>query len=112
MKVRISAHKFHIETGPYENKNLTERLCPLHCEDIADECHYLIPCKSKEISSLRSKFITPFFQNWKGTNKIFNEDFCRAILSCQNDDITPQVGLLCLKIQEGFEQQALRHHHY
>ena len=38
-KIRISVHKFPIETRRYENKNPTERLCPLCCEDIGDECN-------------------------------------------------------------------------
>ena len=59
------------------------------CEDIGNECHYLITCKSKEISCLKNKFIAPLFYNWKGTNKISNKKICRTILSYQNDDITP-----------------------
>ena len=46
-KIRVSAHKFQIETGWYENKDPTERLCPLCCEVTGDECHYLITCKRK-----------------------------------------------------------------
>ena len=38
-KIRISAHKFPIKTGWYENKNPTERLCPLCGKDTGDECH-------------------------------------------------------------------------
>ena len=60
-KIRISAHKFPTETERYENKNPTERLCLLCCEDSGYGCYYLITCKSKEISSVRNKFITPFF---------------------------------------------------
>ena len=111
-KIRVSAHKFPIETGQCENKNSAERFCPLCCENIGDECLSLITCKSKEIFSVINKIITPFFHNWKGTNKISNEEFCRAILSCQNDDIASHVGLLCLKIQEVFKEQALQNHHY
>ena len=29
MKIRISAHKFPIETGCFENKNQTDRICLL-----------------------------------------------------------------------------------
>ena len=46
-KIRISAHKFPIETEWYENKNPSKRLCPLCCEKTDDECHYLITCKRK-----------------------------------------------------------------
>ena len=94
-KTRISAHKFPRETGWYENENVTEKWTtePFCCEDIGDECHYLITFKGKEI------------YNWKGTNKIINEQFCRATLSCQNGNITLQTGLLCLKLRKCFKSK-------
>ena len=49
----------------------------------------------------------PFYKNWKGLEKLPRENFCRAILSGQNDDLLYEVGLLCLKIQETFELEAL-----
>ena len=106
-KIRISAHKFPRKTGWYENKNVTQKWTtePLCCEDIGDECHYLITIKGKEIYSVRNKFITPFFHNWKGTNKFHNEQFCRATLSYQNGNITPQTGLLCLKLRKCFKSK-------
>ena len=80
-KIRINEHKLPIETGRYENKNMS-----------------LITSKTKEISSARKKLSPPFFNNWKSTNKISNEEFCRATLSFQNDDITPRVGLIYIYI--------------
>ena len=38
-EVRVSAHKFPIETRQYKKKNPTKRSLPLCCEDIGDECH-------------------------------------------------------------------------
>ena len=32
---------------------------------------------------------------------------CPAILACQNGDMLSETGLLCLKIQEAFEKEAL-----
>ena len=29
----------------------------------------------------------PFYENWKGLEKLSTEKFCRAILSGQNDDV-------------------------
>ena len=43
----------------------------------------------------------------KGLEKLSTENFCRAILSGQNDDMLYDVGLLCLRIQEIFELEAL-----
>ena len=49
----------------------------------------------------------PFYKNWKGLEKLSTENFCRVILSGQNDDMIYEVGLLCLRIQETFEPEAL-----
>ena len=49
----------------------------------------------------------PFYENWKGLEKLSTENFCRAILSGQNDDMLYAVGLLCLRTQETFELAAL-----
>ena len=48
-----------------------------------------------------------FYQNWKGIEKLSNEELCRAILPCQNEDLLVEIGMLCLKIQETFETVAL-----
>ena len=49
----------------------------------------------------------PFYKNWKDFEKLLTENFCRAILSGQSDDLLYEVGLLCLRIQENFESEAL-----
>ena len=38
-KLRISAHKFPIETGRFDYRMRTERICPLCCDGIGDEMH-------------------------------------------------------------------------
>ena len=103
---------FPIETGWYEKKNPKIHFAPCPVEILVMSATTLSPVKAKRMSSVRSKFITQFFHNWKGTNKISNEELCRAILSCQNDDITSQVGLFCLKRQKAFEEQAPWNYHY
>ena len=49
-KIRISAHNFPTETDHFENKNQTNRICPLCCEGIGNELHYLIECKNKAVT--------------------------------------------------------------
>ena len=53
------------------------------------------------------EFIKPFYKNWKDLEKLSTENVCKAILSAQNDDIFYQVGLLCLRMHETFELEAL-----
>ena len=48
-KLRISAHKLPIETGRYDQKTQTERICPLCCEGIGNVTHYIFECKNKEM---------------------------------------------------------------
>ena len=106
-KLRISAHNFPIEIGRFENKASAERICPLCCEGIGDVCHYLTQCNKEEIKKVRHELMMPFYQNWKGIEKLSKEELCRAILSCQNEDLLVEIGILCLKIQEAFEAVAL-----
>ena len=56
---------------------------------------------------VRNEFMEPFYKNWKGLEKMSTENFCRANLSGQNDDMLHEVGLLCLRIQETFELEGL-----
>ena len=39
--------------------------------------------------------------------KLTQIELTKAILACQNDDMLSETGLLCLKIQEAFEKEAL-----
>ena len=77
-----------------------ERICLLCCEGIGDVCHYLTQCNKEEIKKVRPKFMMLFYQNWKGIEKLSNEELCRPILPCQNEDLLVEIGILCLKIQE------------
>ena len=69
-KIRISAHKFPIEVGRFENKNQTDRICLLCCDGIGNELHYLIECKNKAITKSWSEILKPFYNRWKGIEKL------------------------------------------
>ena len=56
---------------------------------------------------VHNECVEPFYKNWKGLEKLWTENFCRAILSGQNDDMLHEVGLLYSRIQETFELEAL-----
>ena len=86
-KFRISAHKFPIETGRYENKAQCNRICPLYCEGIGNEIHYLHECNDSIIAERRKTLLKPFQTKWKGADQITSEELCKAILGCQNDDM-------------------------
>ena len=106
-KLRISAHKFPIETGRFDYRKGTERICPLCCDGIGDEMHYLTQCQNSIISRTRVKLLGPFHKKWNGILKLTQTELTNAILVCQNDDTLSETGRLCLKIQEAFEKEAL-----
>ena len=106
-KLRISAHKFPIETGRFDYRKRTERICPLCCDGIGDEMHYLTQCQNSIISRTRVELLEPFHKKWKGIHKLTQIELPNAILACQNDDMLSETGLLCLKIQEAFDKEAL-----
>ena len=106
-KLRISAHKFPIETGRFDYRMRTERICPLCCDGIGDEMHYLTQCQNSIISRTRVKLLGPFHKTLNGILKLTQAELTNAILVCQNDDTLSETGRLCLKIQEAFEKEAL-----
>ena len=106
-KSSISVHKFPIETGRFGNKKQTDRLCTLCREGIGNELHYLIECKNKINTKNRSEFLTPFYNRWKDIQKLSQKKFCKAILACKNDDMMTETGILCLKIQETYQNETL-----
>ena len=106
-KLRISTHKFPIETGCFDYRKQTERICPLCCDGIGDEMHYLTKCQNSIISRTRVELLEPFHKKWKDIHKLAQIELTKAILACQNDDMLSETGLLYLKIQEAFEKEAL-----
>ena len=73
-KLRISAHKFPVETGRYTNTEHDLRICPLCTCGVGDEMHYFTVCSHKNISKLRELFI----------NKLININKAYVHLSIEN----------------------------
>ena len=92
----------------FDQKAQMERICPLCCEGIGNETHYIFECKNNEMTKVRNECMEPFYKNWKGLEKLSTENFCRAIVRAQNDDLLYELGVRYLRIQETFELQALR----
>ena len=59
-KFRISAHKFAIETGRYENKVQWDRIYHLCCEGIGNEINYLNECYDSVLAETRKALLKPF----------------------------------------------------
>ena len=69
-KLRISAHKFPIETGRFDYRKRTERTCPLCCDCIGDGMHYLTHCQNSIISRTRFELLELFHKKWKSIHKL------------------------------------------
>ena len=80
-QLQISAHKLPVEMVRYDQKNQTERICPLCCEGIGNVTHYIFECKNKEMIKVRNEYMEPSYKSWNGLEKLSTENFCRAILS-------------------------------
>ena len=72
---------------------------------IGNETHYIFKCKNKMIK-VCNECMELFYKNWKGLEKLSTENFCKAVLSGQNDGLLYEVGLLRLRIQETFELEG------
>ena len=99
--------KFPIESGPFDYRKQTERICPMCCDGIGGEMHYLTHCQNSIISRTRVELLEPFHKKWKGIHKLTQIEIINTILGYQNDDMLSETGLLCLTIQEAFEKEAL-----
>ena len=54
-RIRLSDHKFPIETGRYDNTSREQRVCPFGCGCIGNEYHYLFECTQPFIKKAREE---------------------------------------------------------
>ena len=103
-KIRLSAHKLPIETERYSNTPRVDRTCPLGCQAIGDEYHYLFICLHPSISKVympihnNLKILIPEFDNID-----IKEQF-KLVLNSSDHSILNLTGKLCLKIQAVFKE--------
>ena len=103
-KIRLSAHKFPIETERYIGIPRGDRVCPLGCQTIGDEYHYLLACSHPSID----KAFTPIFRELKGIHpELDNMGVLeRGEFLLTNDNISTLnlTGKLCYIIQAIFKE--------
>ena len=103
IKMRISSHKFPIETGRYEGKERDNRICPICCNDIGNEKHYVFECENKMITDIREEFISVIYKKSPQIKKLTSEDKFKYMLLCRDETLIKDIGILFLKIQKEFE---------
>ena len=84
-KIKISNSKLSIEIGTYNRTPLQDRICPL-CEDgIEDEFHFLIKCKSLELTI--NEFFTKLENIVPSFSSMSDEEKFNFILKSNDFDI-------------------------
>ena len=104
-KMRISDHKFPIETGRYDKKERNQRICPLCCEEVGDEMHYMLSCQDADIKNAREGIISKFSD--PGFESLCKREKCKYILSLHDHRLLNETGTLCMKIQDTFRDVAM-----
>ena len=102
-KIRISAHKFPIETGRYEGKTRDDRICPLCCDGIGDEKHYIFECDNGVIKDIREECTKIIYKKSPQLKLLDINDKFKYILICGDESIMKDIGILFLRIQKKFE---------
>ena len=102
-KMRISSHKFPIETGRYERKERNDRICLLCCSSVGDEHHYIFECDNKDMKNTREKYMKIILKKSPQLVKLSSFEKFKYILMCKDESLIEDIGMLFLKIQNEFE---------
>ena len=101
-KLRLSAHKLPIETGRYEQTPRHVRWCPLGCQQLGDELHYLYQCRHPFMLNLRNN--CPITQMGGGTSLEENQvEHLRGLLKSSNASVVGLFGSYASKVLKLFK---------
>ena len=100
-KIRLSAHKFPIETGRYEQTPREERKCPF-CEHLGDEQHYILNCSHPFISEIRLPLINQLVTLHQELGQMNDPEILKFLLKSASAQTIDLVGALCYKIQNTY----------
>ena len=102
-KIRVSAHKFPIETGRYLGRPREDRLCPFGCKVLGNECHYLFQCRHPLIEKVYTPILNVITEIDPHIMGLDNVSRCKAFSNTKNIRITNLFGKLCHKVQDTFK---------
>jgi hypothetical protein len=104
-KMRLSAHRLPIETGRYDNTPRVDRLCPLGCNLIGDEAHYLLQCSHPFMATVRAHPIQSIANMHPQFHQLLTEqEKCAFLLSHDNHQLLRILGQLCQKVNDTFRE--------
>ena len=103
-KIRMSAHKYPIETGRYQKTKRDDRYCPLCCIDIGNEEHYLFDCPHPFIERVCAPLESRLQIFNPSLNSMNNQDKMKLLLNNSNKETVELFSKLCFKLQEAFQE--------
>ena len=105
-RMRVSAHKFPIETGRYYKINRELRECPLGCKTLGDEYHYMTRCSHPFMKDI----IDPVMHKLSNMDGSFGhmapKDRVVFMLGSKDRNILSIVAKFCFKLEEQFKDMT------
>ena len=102
-KIRLSSHRFPIETGRYEQIPREDRTCPFGCGQLGDEAHYLFKCKHPFLLTIRDPLLLTINNTDNQFTSMIDSEKLRYMLKSTNENMLKLVGMLSYKIQKVFK---------
>ena len=100
-RIRASAHKFPIEADRYANVPREKRLCPLGCNTVGDEKHFLLECKHPAIKGIYEPLLLKLReQEVELQDMVEGQDRLFHLMASTNRDVLVNVGKLCRSVTE------------
>ena len=103
-KMRLSAHKFPIETERYLSIPREGRICPLGCNAIGDEYHYLFSCYHPSIQRVQVPITRSLTILNPELNTMETKIKGKFLLNNSHPQIINLVGKLCHSVQSIFKE--------
>ena len=102
-RMRVSAHKFPIESGRYLKTPRAERECSLGCKVLGDEYHYMTKCEHPFIKDIINRTHNKISLIDNTFGQLNTKSKFTFMLTNDNPRVLNLVGQLCYKVQEQFK---------
>jgi len=103
-KIRLSAHKLPIETERYTQVPRVDRICPLGCQLIGDEYHYLLKCIHPAIHEVYAPIVSEIKTLIPGSDNFETNEVFKGLLNSGELSIIKLTGKLCHQVLETFKE--------
>lgn len=105
-KIRLSAHKFPIETERYLNIPRNDRICPFGCQSLGDEYHFLFNCTHPSIQNCISPIFTTLKPLCPQFDTMDSNSKGKFLLNNRDPKIINILGRLSHNVQSVFKEMT------